>query len=123
MKVAIIQMSDLHIASEEDYIVKKARKLARSIAAKVNCCNKVIVVLTGDIIDKGNVSNYKYAKTMLENFKSEIQKEAQLESWNYIIVPGNHDLDFNMDVPYRDMAMEKVLSTGVVSRKEFGHHP
>lgn len=112
-------MSDLHIASEEDYIVKEVRRLARSIAAKVNCCNKVIVVLTGDIIDKGNVSNYEYAKTMLKNFKSEIQKEAQLESWDYIIVPGNHDLDFNMDVPYRDMAMEKVLSTGVVSRKEF----
>lgn len=68
MKVAIIQMSDL--ASEEDYIVKEVRTLARSIVAKVNCCNKVIVVLTGDIIDKGNVSNYEYANTMLENFKS-----------------------------------------------------
>lgn len=119
MRVAIIQMSDLHITSEKDFIVKESRTLARSIASKVNGCNKVIVVITGDIIDKGNVSNYEYAKTMLKNFETEIQKEAQLESWNYIIVPGNHDLDFKMDVPYRDMAMEKVLSSGVISRHEF----
>ena len=119
MRVAIIQMSDLHITSDKDFIVKEAHTLARAVAAKVNGCNKVVLVITGDIIDKGNVSNYKYAKIMLKNFETEIQKEAQLESWNYIMVPGNHDLDFKMDVPYRDMAMEKVLSTGVVQRNEF----
>ena len=64
MKIAIIQMSDLHITSDKDFIVQESTTLARAIASKINSCDKVVVVVTGDIIDKGNVSNYEHAKTM-----------------------------------------------------------
>lgn len=32
MKVAIIQMSDLHITSEKDYIIDKAKKTSSSVS-------------------------------------------------------------------------------------------
>lgn len=119
MKVAIIQMSDLHIASDKDYIIDNARKLARSISSVVNNCQKVALVITGDIIDKGNVVMYQQAKKFLTDFKNEIQKEVKLLDWQYVIVPGNHDLDFNMRVPMRQLILKDCIGNGVVSEPEY----
>lgn len=119
MKIAIIQMSDLHIASDKDMIVTHAPQLARSVSAIVNTCQKVVVVITGDIIDKGQTDNYVYAKQMFEEFRREIEKEAQLESWDYVFVPGNHDVDFSKPSDLRDLVVEKCVITGVVNSDEF----
>lgn len=112
-------MSDLHIASENDYIIKNAKRLARTVSAIINTCQKVAFVITGDIIDKGNVAMYQEAKKFLEDFKNEIQEEATLEEWQYIIVPGNHDLDFSMRVPMRSLVLRDCLSNGVISEPEY----
>ena len=109
MKLAVIQMSDLHITSGTDYIVEKSRNLARATTSILNECSKVAVVVTGDIVDKGNVANYQFAKKMFQDFRNEIEKETKFDSWEYVFVPGNHDLDFGMDVPFRDFVLKDVL--------------
>lgn len=119
MKLAVIQMSDLHITSGTDYIVEKSRKLARATASILNECSKVAVVVTGDIVDKGNVANYQFAKKMFQDFKNEIEKETKFDSWEYVFVPGNHDLDFGMDVPFRDFVLKDVLDNGAFKRNEY----
>lgn len=119
MKLAIIQMSDLHITSENDYIVKSSRTLARASAQILNECDNAVFVVTGDIVDKGNVSNYQWAKKVFKDFQNEIGKEANIAKWDYVIVPGNHDLDFSMNVPFRNMVIKDTLEHGAVSRIEF----
>ena len=119
MKLAVIQMSDLHITSGTDYIVEKSRNLARATASILNECSKVAVVVTGDIVDKGNVANYQFAKKMFQDFKNEIEKERKFDSWEYVFVPGNHDLDFGMDVPFRDFVLKDVLDNGAFKRNEY----
>lgn len=112
-------MSDLHITSDKDYIIDNARKLARSISSVLNNCQKVALVITGDIIDKGNVMMYQQAKRFLKDFKDEIQKESKLLDWQYVIVPGNHDLDFSMRVPMRQLILNDCIKNGVVSEPEY----
>ena len=119
MKLAVIQMSDLHITSGTDYIVEKSRNLARATASILNECSKVAVVVTGDIVDKGNVANYQFAKKMFQDFRNEIEKETKFDSWEYVFVPGNHDLDFGMDVPFRDFVLKDVLDNGGFKRNEY----
>ena len=36
MRIGIIQMSDLHITSDNDFIVKNVQLLAKSIAAQIS---------------------------------------------------------------------------------------
>lgn len=119
MKVAIIQMSDLHIASEKDYIVNKARIIARSVSSVLNTCQKVAFVITGDLVDKGDMTMYQQAKKFLSDFTDEIQKESESIDWQYVIVPGNHDLDFKMRVPMRSLVLKDCLVNGVISEPEF----
>ena len=57
------------------YIVKSSRTLARASAQILNECDKAVFVVTGDIVDKGNVSNYQWAKKMFKDFQDEIEKE------------------------------------------------
>lgn len=115
MKIAIIQMSDLHITSERDYIVENANKLAKAISTIVNECQKVIMVITGDIVDKGKVANYEYAKKFVTTFRETIDEEARVE-WEFVMVPGNHDLDFSEQVDFRDLVMEKSLKNGSIEK-------
>lgn len=112
-------MSDLHISSDKDKIISNASKIARSVSAIVNTCQKVVVVITGDIIDKGETDNYVYAKHMLENFRKEIEKEANLESWDYVFVPGNHDIDFKQPSDIRNIVIDKCITTGVLESDTF----
>ena len=69
MRIGIIQMSDLHITSADDFIVKNAAAVARSCKSIVNTCNKVVVVVSGDIIDRGKVANYSVAEKFFNDFR------------------------------------------------------
>ena len=118
MRIAIIQLSDLHIASADDYIVKNAVAVARSCKAVVNTCNKAVVVVTGDIIDKGKVDNYAVAKQFFDTLKTELLKEASLQSFDYVFVPGNHDLDFCLTDDIRPVILNAIKDRDVVSEDQ-----
>lgn len=117
MRIGIVQMSDLHITSADDYIVKNAAAVARSCKSIINTCNKVVIVVSGDIIDKGVVSNYAVAEKFFDDFKSELLKEAVLESYEYVFVPGNHDIDFDLDKQVRPLVVEKIQNRDVVEEE------
>ena len=62
MKVDIIQMSDLHIASANAYIVNEVRCIARSVSFVLKTYQKVAFVITCSYIEsilpeKGIVNN------------------------------------------------------------------
>jgi len=119
MKVAIIQLSDLHITSADDFIVKNSAAVARSFKSIINTCNKVVVLVTGDIIDKGNVANYAHAKKFFDNVKTELLKEATLDSYDYVIVPGNHDLDFSQNDSIRPVILKEVKERDSIEESQF----
>lgn len=119
MKTAIIQLSDLHITSAEDFIVKEAAAVARSIKAIVNTCSKVIVVVTGDVIDKGKTDNYVCAKQFFDDFKAELLKEVMLDTYEYVFVPGNHDVDFNTPDEVRPVILKEVKDRDSIEEKQF----
>lgn len=119
MRIGIIQMSDLHITSSGDFIVKNAAAVARSCKSIVNTCNKVVVVVSGDIIDRGKVANYCVAEKFFNDFKAELQKEAALESYDYVFVPGNHDIDFSLYDPVRPVIIDTIKNRDIVEEEQF----
>ena len=52
MKVAIIQLSDIHFSNEKDLICSRHEAFCRSCKYLINECSKVIFVISGDIADK-----------------------------------------------------------------------
>lgn len=109
MKVALLQLSDIHIKSENDFIIKHQEDFYRSCKALINECTKLIVVITGDIAFSGNEEEYAVAYNWLKQCESSWKREASfLNSVEYIVVPGNHDCDFSKQTDVRKMLISTV---------------
>ena len=109
MKVALLQLSDIHIKSENDFIIKHQEDFYRSCKALINECTKLIVVITGDIAFSGNEEEYAVAYNWLKQCESSWKREASfLNSVEYIVVPGNHDCDFSKQTDVRKMIISTV---------------
>lgn len=104
MKTAVLHLSDLHISSEEDFVVSNSGLIAKGIRYYTNECSQCVIVVTGDIIDKGNVESYGIAKNFFNTLKVELTREKDIIV-NFILVPGNHDIDFSSPQKLRNMAI------------------
>ena len=114
MKTAILHLSDLHISSPEDYIVSRTDIMANGIRYYINECNRCIIVITGDIIDKGNVAAYSIAKDFLTTLKNALSSEKEIDI-DFVIVPGNHDIDFSQPQKLRNMSIDSLNKLDILS--------
>ena len=107
MKVALLQLSDIHIRSEKDFVVKNQEAFCRSSKPLINACTKLVVIITGDIAFKGSKEEYDVAYNWLKLCESFWKREASfLNSVEYIVVPGNHDCDFERSDEIRELIIE-----------------
>lgn len=109
MKVALLQLSDIHIKSENDFIIRHQEEFYRSCKSFINECTKLIVIITGDIAFSGSDNEYAIAYKWLKQCEDAWRKEANfLNSVEYIIVPGNHDCDFSKQLDVRNLLIKTV---------------
>lgn len=84
MKVAIIQLSDIHFSNEKDLICSRHEAFCRSCKYLINECSKVIFVISGDIANYGTEEQYDLAYHWLKN--CEIFGEKNLEFYSPLIM-------------------------------------
>lgn len=110
MKVAIIQLSDIHFSNEKDLICSRHEAFCRSCKYLINECSKVIFVISGDIANYGTEEQYNIAYQWLKECENFWKKESRiLQSFDYVIVPGNHDCMLSDSNPIRDLVIKEIL--------------
>lgn len=83
----ILHLSDLHIDKQDGQLKVLFKYLIEDIKKELSDINNIIIVVTGDIIDKGN---YKARDSVIKFF--ELLHNIQGKRCKKIyIVPGNHD--------------------------------
>lgn len=88
MDFNILHLSDLHI-KDTDQLQSNLEKLLSDINEQINNIHKLIVVITGDIVDQG-----VYNETSINNVKDFFNKLKLIlkdKFMSILIVPGNHD--------------------------------
>ena len=123
MKVAILHLSDLHIdCSNYQWITNKTEKIVSAVWNDFIECNKIIIVVSGDIVFSGKEEQYGYAKqffkALLRSFAERNLKNAELEN-RIICVPGNHDCNFDNDNCARTMLINNLCSVDKVDRSVY----
>ena len=78
MKVAIIQLSDIHFSNEKDLICSRHEAFCRSCKYLINACSKVIFVISGDIANYGTEEQYDLAYHWLKNCETFWRKESRI---------------------------------------------
>jgi 3',5'-cyclic AMP phosphodiesterase CpdA len=97
-KYLFVAISDAHLneinVQERDYH-QKLESLIKTIKFYYNefTSNEVVLVLNGDLIDKGEVENFDLVYLFIETIKDKL-RGFKIEV-SVILVPGNHDNDFD----------------------------
>lgn len=97
-KINILHLSDLHISDKCDSNIQMIEETLISDIKKITETKNInldAILVTGDIINKGESSAYKKAKKLLE----ELAQNSAIPKEHIIMVPGNHDIPRNVFYP------------------------
>ena len=112
MKLAILHLSDLHINNANaSWIVDRAHQVANAVKMSFTDCDKIYVVVSGDIANEGLAEQYESAMTfftrlksgLFNNYNGEIPVEKRI-----LCVPGNHDVFLKEENKMRTVLLQSV---------------
>ncbi len=107
MRILIVQISDLHLSGLADAAAERAKNLARAVVAKVPKADACYVVVTGDIANTGDPTEYSAAKDCLEKVRMDLL-DARIGSVNFVAIPGNHDLNLRTETDTRRFLLDSL---------------
>jgi len=96
MKVVLLHLSDIHIKTSDDQILKRGGEIASCLYPFLPLASHIFIVVSGDVAFSGKDSQYSLAANFLQEIKAAIQKEKP-SPISFIISPGNHDCNFEQE--------------------------
>lgn len=92
MRIMLLHLSDLHIKDRNSANIFQIGKIADALVS-VGACNKIFIILSGDIAFSGEEYQYKTAGYILGTLiKSTIKKLNYKDYIEVLCIPGNHDV-------------------------------
>ena len=114
--VLLIHLSDAHLRTINDPLMRRATALAQAISGEIDGLVKgCIITFTGDATNKGFAPGFDVAKQFLENVVNDVEKFAKLRPV-VLSIPGNHDLVQPADSSLRDVAIDSLSEDAATSR-------
>lgn len=115
VRMLVIGIGDLHIdESKTDLIIDNSKKESLIKSIKYNIrelpSDYIVLLVNGDIVNKGKVSNFGFAYIFLQEIKDGLQEE--FSNIDIILVPGNHDVDIKSKLAIKenlDKVKDKIL--------------
>lgn len=97
MGLVVVQLSDIHFraGTGTNPFLERAEDLCGAIRSVLLPEDSCVVVFSGDIADRGRPEEYEVAACFLRVIRDGIQEHLGKQP-HFVIVPGNHDLDFEM---------------------------
>ncbi len=115
MAIIVIHISDSHIKSSKDILLKRIHALSGVVVGEFDASVKsIIIAFTGDVIDKGTESGFEAANRFFLEFTADIQKQVEIKP-ELLLIPGNHDLVASGDQSVRDMLIGGLTAEAVIA--------
>ena len=107
MPALILHLSDLHIRGEQDSILQKRRHISSTLNASLPNTSAVVIAVSGDISQSGQVEEYDVAHRFLTNLVEDIKNEKDIPI-EVVLTPGNHDCDLSGNLAVRTAVLKDV---------------
>lgn len=114
MTAVIIHLSDIHIGDQRQKILEQASNIACCAYKELPNASAAFIVVSGDIAQSGKAEEYLRAKEFLLAIKEAIETEKNIPV-NFVLVPGNHDCDFELDTSVRQITVG-AITTGSIKK-------
>lgn len=113
MRVLLVHLSDIHIKSSSDFILKRAGQISEALTNLEDGIEGCIIVVTGDIAYSGQPGEYALAEQFLVSLRGCLIKTVGVACIPIVVVPGNHDCDFSTENQVRDILIGTVTKGAV----------
>lgn len=100
MEITLVHLTDIHFSKKTD-LKSKTEPLARAILTELGSSSVLYFVISGDITFSGKPEEYEMAKKYLSLIKTLLKGAQPNLEIHYIVVPGNHDLNFDYNTQVR----------------------
>jgi len=117
MKVAILHLSDSHLKEQDNPILARVDRIAGALRSLGNF-NDIYLVASGDLASSGKAREYEIALDFLTKLGERIKSEPGTNRLEYIVVPGNHDCNFNNDSQNRRLLIDSLRSNTDIELKD-----
>src|SRR5689334_19776005 len=108
----LIHVSDIHLANDHEGI--SFVPMLQAVQHHIRAHNLVIFAITGDLAYSGKKDQYIVFETLL----LELEERAMLLNPSleirWVIIPGNHDCDFDRNLKIRDICVKDIKENGLV---------
>ena len=104
MKIAVVQLSDIHLRNPDDTVLKRADHIASAVMSVAPHPDAYLLAVTGDVAFSGKDHEYALARPFFGEVSQIIQRSGQ--PFFQFLVPGNHDLDFTSEPDTRGLLLE-----------------
>jgi uncharacterized protein YoaH (UPF0181 family) len=105
MNIGIIHFTDLHFEEKDNIISERITNIYSALNTNLNDVEKIYIVISGDIVNRGQIKGYIEAENFINKVKSLINEVVETK---VIITPGNHDLNFAYNTQIRDFATSNI---------------
>jgi hypothetical protein len=107
MKAVILHLSDIHIQTDKDPILRHGKEIAATTFEHLPSASHVFIVCTGDVANSGTHEEYASALSLFADIEEAIRKESRCEI-NFVFSPGNHDCNFNKNSQARELLVNQL---------------
>lgn len=112
MQAVILHLSDIHIKTANDPILKKGKEIAASTYLYLPSSAHVFIVVSGDVAFSGEEFQYTLATDFLKEIQTTIQKETS-NPVSFVVTPGNHDCNFEQNTGVRKILVKSIESSDI----------
>ena len=114
MTFSIIHLSDIHFKTKEDIIIINEDKIFNAIKNELRHVSHCFIIITGDIAFSGQDSEYEIAAGFIDNISMKLKKYNNGLKIDIVLIPGNHDCDFNKDTSTRKTIINSINSGATI---------
>lgn len=114
MKLLIMHLSDMHFGDGTNYSKENVNSIVSAMNDSMTEIQRVLIIVSGDLTYSGKQNECKKVVRFFEELKQAINTRYQVQDIRFVMVPGNHDVDYNTGVGDRKRegleAIDKAVS-------------
>lgn len=107
MRVTILHLTDLHFTSNTD-IKEKIQPLVNLLSNEAQSINYLYIILSGDLAYSGKKEEYETFNKFISPIRTLLTGNMESLQIKTLLVPGNHDCDFDSDDDLRKHLLQDV---------------
>ena len=109
--LGILHLSDIHFVSGPNPVSSKIKAIQGAVQSESHDIDELLLVISGDVAYSGKQAEYSIAIEFVSDLEKSIRAIPALNFLGTVVIPGNHDLDFDNEGSVRPALLTTLNDT------------